>query len=99
VVGGVHGLLDPAAERFAGDAEHLGGEVGRDPPTRVLQHAGGQVQHVRPVARGDLGGQRRLAAQRLIGRGGDGRVQLGHQVGGLVQEHPRDPADQVRGLR
>ena len=29
----------------------------------------------------------------------DGRVQLGHQVGGLVQEHPRDPADQVSGLR
>ena len=38
-------------------------------------------------------------AQRLIGRGEDGRVHLGHQVGGLVQEHPRDPADQVRGLR
>jgi hypothetical protein len=26
-------------------------------------------------------------------------VRLGHQVGGLVQEHPRDAADQVRGLR
>jgi hypothetical protein len=29
----------------------------------------------------------------------DGRVYLGHQVGGLVQEHPRDAADQVRSLR
>jgi hypothetical protein len=29
----------------------------------------------------------------------DGRVQFGHQIGGLVQEHSRDPADQVRGLR
>jgi hypothetical protein len=52
-----------------------------------------------PGTRGDLGGQHRLAAQRLIGRGRDGRVHLGHQVVGLVQEHPRDPADQVRGQR
>jgi len=48
---------------------------------------GGQVQHVRPGARCDLGGQHRLRAQRLIGRGQDSRVHLGHQVGRLVQEH------------
>jgi hypothetical protein len=40
-----------------------------------------------------------LAAQRLIGSGGDGRVYLGHQVCRLVQEHSRDGADQVRSLR
>jgi hypothetical protein len=70
---------------------------------------------LRPVSRAQFGGtgpsanndqgetiiSETLAGGALLasGRGGDGCVCLGHQVGGLVQEHPRDPADQVRGLR